>query len=199
MSGVFRSIDPSPPSPRGGGEDTLAGWRGGWGSIVRKTPDTMLCTLYHICKYFVYVPYVAHCLLLLEKALFFISMFTHSSFHFLIYPPPPQTAGITFYSTKLCVIQFSSVFLDILFPSSLFYSVSIAVFLFLPLPLSLYLFFLLSVSLPSLSLLFLSVLSLSLSLIFPLFPSPFTHLTFYSLFFFALSFFFSFFSATVFL
>ncbi len=28
------------------GEDTLAGWRGGWGSIVRKTPDTALYSIY---------------------------------------------------------------------------------------------------------------------------------------------------------
>jgi hypothetical protein len=39
MSLVFQNIDPPPPSPPGvcvsptfvGGEDTLAGWRGGWG------------------------------------------------------------------------------------------------------------------------------------------------------------------------
>jgi hypothetical protein len=28
------------------GEDTLAGWRGGRGSIVRKTPDTALYSIY---------------------------------------------------------------------------------------------------------------------------------------------------------
>ncbi len=28
------------------GEDTLAGWRGGGGSIVRKTPDTALNSIY---------------------------------------------------------------------------------------------------------------------------------------------------------
>jgi hypothetical protein len=36
MSCVFQNIDPPPPSPPGecalvAGEDTLAGWRGGWG------------------------------------------------------------------------------------------------------------------------------------------------------------------------
>jgi hypothetical protein len=40
MSGVFQNVDPPPPSPPGEcvpppaygvGEDTLAGWRGGWG------------------------------------------------------------------------------------------------------------------------------------------------------------------------
>jgi hypothetical protein len=50
MSGVFRNIDPPTPSPPGvvggGGEDTLAGWRGGRGSIVRKTPDTVLYSIY---------------------------------------------------------------------------------------------------------------------------------------------------------
>jgi hypothetical protein len=30
---------------RGGGEDTVAGWRGGGGSIVRKTPDTALYSI----------------------------------------------------------------------------------------------------------------------------------------------------------
>ncbi len=56
MSGVFRNIDPRPtPSPPGecvppfgvgGGGDTLAGWRGGGGSIVRKTPGTALYSIY---------------------------------------------------------------------------------------------------------------------------------------------------------
>ncbi len=54
MSGVFLNIDPHPPpSPPGEcvppaygrGEDTLAGWRGGWGvntiSIFWKTPDAL--------------------------------------------------------------------------------------------------------------------------------------------------------------
>jgi hypothetical protein len=50
MSGVFLNIDPPPPHrpasvyppPLVRGEDTLAGWRGGGGSIVRKIPDTAL-------------------------------------------------------------------------------------------------------------------------------------------------------------
>jgi hypothetical protein len=60
MSGVFRNIDSPPLSPPGEcvlpppplvpmvrGEDTLAGWRGGGGSIiVRKTPDTALYSIY---------------------------------------------------------------------------------------------------------------------------------------------------------
>jgi hypothetical protein len=54
MSGIFQNIDPTPPSPPGecvppafgAGEDTLAGWRGGWGSIFWKTPDTALYSTY---------------------------------------------------------------------------------------------------------------------------------------------------------
>jgi len=54
MTGVFRNIDPPPPHRRASvnppplvrGEDTLAGWRGGGGSIVRKMPDTALYSLY---------------------------------------------------------------------------------------------------------------------------------------------------------
>jgi|688.fasta_scaffold226437_2 hypothetical protein len=54
MSGVFRNIDPPPltargvctPPPLTRGKDTLAGWRGGGGSIVRKTPDTVLYSIY---------------------------------------------------------------------------------------------------------------------------------------------------------
>jgi hypothetical protein len=54
MSGVFRNIDlPLPhrpasvyPPPLVRGEDTLAGWRGGGGSIVRKTLDTALYSIY---------------------------------------------------------------------------------------------------------------------------------------------------------
>ncbi len=57
MSGVFRNIDPpapltarrvcTPPLPAfGAGEDTLAGWRGGGGSIVPETPDTALYSIY---------------------------------------------------------------------------------------------------------------------------------------------------------
>jgi hypothetical protein len=54
MSGVFRNIEPHPltarqvftPQPLVLGEDTLAGWRGGEGPIVRKTPDTALYSIY---------------------------------------------------------------------------------------------------------------------------------------------------------
>jgi hypothetical protein len=54
MSGVFRKIEPPPPHrpvsmyppPLVRGEDTLGGWRGGGGSIVRKTPDTALYSIY---------------------------------------------------------------------------------------------------------------------------------------------------------
>jgi hypothetical protein len=60
MSGVYRNIEiltptPSPPGEcvhpafgagGGGREDTLAGWKGGGGSIVRKTPDTALYSIY---------------------------------------------------------------------------------------------------------------------------------------------------------
>jgi len=55
MSGVFRNIDPPPPHllasvyhppAFGAGEDTLAGWRGGGGSIVRKTTYTALYSIY---------------------------------------------------------------------------------------------------------------------------------------------------------
>jgi hypothetical protein len=43
MSGVFRNIDPPPPHrPASGG----GGWGGG--SIVRKTPDTALYSIYVI-------------------------------------------------------------------------------------------------------------------------------------------------------
>jgi hypothetical protein len=61
MSDVFKNIDPPPlllysetptlSSPgecvhSARGEDTLAGWRGGGGSIFRKTPDTALYSTY---------------------------------------------------------------------------------------------------------------------------------------------------------
>ncbi len=52
-TGVFRNIDPLPltvrrmctPPPLVRGEDTLAGGRGGGGSIVRKPPDTALYSI----------------------------------------------------------------------------------------------------------------------------------------------------------
>jgi hypothetical protein len=54
MSGFFRNIDPPPltarrvctPLPLVRGEDKLAGWRGSGGSIVWKTPDTALYSIY---------------------------------------------------------------------------------------------------------------------------------------------------------
>jgi hypothetical protein len=54
MSGVFRNIDFLPPHRPasvylpafGAGEDTLAGWRGVGGSIVQKTPDIALYSIY---------------------------------------------------------------------------------------------------------------------------------------------------------
>jgi hypothetical protein len=57
MSGIFQNIDPSPPAgvyppPLLQGEDTLAGWRWGGGSIFWKTPDTDLYSTY-VSKYFV--------------------------------------------------------------------------------------------------------------------------------------------------
>jgi hypothetical protein len=57
MSDVFRNIDHPPPHrqasvyPLVRGEDTLAGWRGGGGSIVRETPDTALYSTYVITLY----------------------------------------------------------------------------------------------------------------------------------------------------
>jgi hypothetical protein len=70
MSGVFQSIDPPPPAPPGvctvypppppplvRGEDTLAGWGGGWG--VNILEDAKHSSVLYICKYFVvgiYVP-----------------------------------------------------------------------------------------------------------------------------------------------
>jgi hypothetical protein len=54
MSGFFKNIDTPPPHrpasvyppPLVRGEDTLAGWRGGGGSIFWKTPDTALYSTY---------------------------------------------------------------------------------------------------------------------------------------------------------
>jgi hypothetical protein len=60
MSGVFRNTDPPPhrpasvyPPPLVRGEDTLTGWRGGGGSIFRKTPGTALYSIYvsTLCPY----------------------------------------------------------------------------------------------------------------------------------------------------
>jgi hypothetical protein len=62
MSGVFQNIDPHPLTPwrvciphaafGAGGEHTRWVERGCRGSLVRKTPDTALYSIY-VCKYFV--------------------------------------------------------------------------------------------------------------------------------------------------
>jgi hypothetical protein len=56
MSLVFQNIDPPPPSlpgecvpppPFGAGEDTLAGWRKGWGGVnILEDADTALDSTY---------------------------------------------------------------------------------------------------------------------------------------------------------
>ncbi len=78
MSDVLQNIDPLPPHPLRvyppplvQGEDTLAVWRGGGGSIVRKTPDTALGV--YICDYFV-VPVFTNkqCLLFATRKLLVI-------------------------------------------------------------------------------------------------------------------------------
>jgi hypothetical protein len=61
MSGVFQNIDPSPPNECVppclwcGGEDTLAGWRGGGGANILE--DARHCSVLNIRKYFVPVRY----------------------------------------------------------------------------------------------------------------------------------------------
>jgi hypothetical protein len=65
MSGVFQNIGPPPPSPPGEcvpppfvrEEDTLAGWRGGWG--VNFFEDARRSSVLYICKYIV-VTYQSH-------------------------------------------------------------------------------------------------------------------------------------------
>ncbi len=60
MSAVFRNIDPPHPLtarrvctlPLVRGEDTIAGWRGGWG--VNSEEDARHCFVLYICKYFVF-------------------------------------------------------------------------------------------------------------------------------------------------
>jgi hypothetical protein len=53
MSGVFQNIDLPPhrpasvcPPPLVRGEDTLAGWRGGWGVNILEDADTALYSTY---------------------------------------------------------------------------------------------------------------------------------------------------------
>jgi hypothetical protein len=58
MSGVFQNIDPPPPLPSppgecvppafGEGEDTLAGWRGGWG--VNILEDARHSSVFYVCS-----------------------------------------------------------------------------------------------------------------------------------------------------
>ncbi len=57
MSGVFRNIDSPPPHRPAGvyplplvrGDDTLAGWRGGWG--VNSSEDARHCSVLYKCKF----------------------------------------------------------------------------------------------------------------------------------------------------
>ncbi len=62
MSGVFRNINPHPLSPPGeyvrlwcGGEDTLAGWRGGWEVNIledaRHSSVLYICTVSTLCNH----------------------------------------------------------------------------------------------------------------------------------------------------
>ncbi len=69
MSGVFQNIDPPTsltarrvriPLPLVQGEDTLAGWRGGWG--VNILEDARHCYVIYIRKYFV-VCHMTYCIL----------------------------------------------------------------------------------------------------------------------------------------
>ncbi len=62
MSGVFQNIDPPTPSPPGEceppplvrGEDTLAGWRGGWG--IRHSSSSYVSTLcFYPSKYIYFI------------------------------------------------------------------------------------------------------------------------------------------------
>ncbi len=65
MSRVFQNIDPPPPPPTRPasvyhpplvrGEDTLAGWRGGWGVNILEE-DARHSSVLNICKYFVGAP-----------------------------------------------------------------------------------------------------------------------------------------------
>ena len=86
MSGVFQNIgniDPPPthrpasvypPLPAFGvGEDTLAGWRGGWGGGVNILEDARHCSVLYIRKYFVGSPDVS---LLLQIAQ--VCLLTHT-------------------------------------------------------------------------------------------------------------------------
>jgi hypothetical protein len=71
MSCVFQNIDPPHPPLRPAsvpllrGEDTLAGWRGGWGSIFWKTQDTALYSTYIESSLFLGFPASLACSLVL--------------------------------------------------------------------------------------------------------------------------------------
>jgi len=53
LSGVLQNIDPPPPSQPGkcASEETLAGWRGGWG--VNSMEDARHSSVLYMYKYFV--------------------------------------------------------------------------------------------------------------------------------------------------
>jgi hypothetical protein len=59
MSGIFQDIDPQPPHRPGdgccGGEDTLAGRRGGGVNISNILEDARHSSVLYMCKYFVCV------------------------------------------------------------------------------------------------------------------------------------------------
>ncbi len=64
MAGAFQNIDPPSPLPPGecvppafggGGEDTLAEWRGGWG--VNILEDVRHSSVLYVCKYSVVLPF----------------------------------------------------------------------------------------------------------------------------------------------
>jgi hypothetical protein len=63
MAGVFQNVDPHPPHrpasvyppPLVRGEDTLAGWRRGWGVNILK--DVRHISVLYVCKYFVCLGY----------------------------------------------------------------------------------------------------------------------------------------------
>ena len=89
MSGVFRTINPTNPLTAwrvctrfGGGEDTLAGWRGGGG--VNSSEDSRHCSVLNICKYFVSLSY--------DQVLFLPEIQSSPpppSLSLLFLPPPP--------------------------------------------------------------------------------------------------------------
>jgi hypothetical protein len=105
MSGVFQIIDPSPPGEcvppaLGVGEDTLAGWRGGW--RVNILEDARHSAVLYTCKYFV-LHYTAYSIeiSLLVKFCVSIDKFLHCFLIFdveLIIIVPQKENKIYFYS-----------------------------------------------------------------------------------------------------